>query len=81
MYTNEHAALNVKNGMVGKPWRPSNGFEGEIFTGCVCASCKKCPADEPGCDIALNTLIYDIGDAEYPKEWVYGDDGRPQCEA
>lgn len=71
----------------GKPYRPSNGSEGEIF---YAAWCSDCAADEgfrndpdrcDSCPIVANALCFDIADPEYPKEWVYGADGQPMCKA
>jgi len=66
--------------MVGKPYRPSNGFEGLAFNNLFCCHCGK--ADDLGvCDIFCDTMIYNPGDAEYPKEWVYDANGQPTCTA
>lgn len=65
----------------GEPWRPSNGFEGDYFSECVCAHCSLCPDGEPGCEIQLRALFCDIGDDDYPTEWQYGPDGQPRCTA
>lgn len=71
----------------GKPYRPSNGTEGEIFHAAACARCTKWeratdPDDWPeGCMIELRALNHDIDDPEYPKEWIIGPDGQPTCTA
>jgi hypothetical protein len=69
----------------GKPYRPSNGSEGEGF---ICAFCDRCihekwnhtqKTGDKQCDILSATMIYDLGDADYPKEWVYDSQGNPTC--
>lgn len=54
-----------------KPYRPSNGTEGDIFMGHWCEHCAFNALDEDGCDIQLTALAYGIDDPEYPGEWVY----------
>lgn len=61
----------------GKPYRPSNGTEGEMFQ---CHFCYQCKHDDH-CHIALNAMCYRIDEPEYPKEWVFDADGRPTCTA
>jgi hypothetical protein len=62
-------------------YRPSNGTEGECFKG---AFCEKCTKDDPDndsfCDIIAETMAYGVDDPEYPREWVYGENG-PECTA
>lgn len=71
----------------GKPYRPSNGTEGDMFREDNCYKCKHWVLDKPtdtyGCKkwIYDNTLFYDIGDPEYPKEWKYDDEANPICTA
>lgn len=64
-----------------KPYRPSNGFEGEIFYHNWCA---KCTMDDPPnhkmCPIYGASLIYKTTDSEYPPQWVETEDG-PECTA
>jgi len=73
--------------MRGKPYRPSNGMEGDIF---FAGWCSKCWFDritrlgeerwDEGCPLIANSMAYNIGDPEYPKEWKYQDDtGEPTC--
>ena len=57
-------------------YRPSNGTEGEIFIGHFCEHCRKDLVNE-GCKIQLRTMAFDIDEPEYPREWVYGADGKP----
>jgi len=69
-----------------KPYRPSNGTEGEMF---FCAWCDRCKHDAAfrrnpdsgrGCALIANSMAYNIGDPEYPKQWVEDDDGsNPRC--
>lgn len=63
----------------GQPWRPSNGFEGDLFAERVCARCTM--SDGWGCQISLAAMCYEATEPEYPKEWVYGPDGQPCCTA
>ena len=84
LYTDEHAKLNMANS-VGKPYRPSNGSEGEMFSDRYCDDCKRDAGfqetqDEAlGCPIIAASMAFDVGDEGYPKEWIYGDDGQPTC--
>lgn len=67
-------------------YRPSNGSEGDGFMEGWCDRCERDRAfreatgDAEGCEILCRTLIYDITDPEYPREWVEGEDG-PKCTA
>lgn len=67
-----------------KPYRPSTGTEGADFMDHFCGNCIH---DEEyretgfgGCKIAADSLAFNVGDPEYPKEWVIGADG-PICTA
>lgn len=63
----------------GKLYRPSNGSEGELFRGWFCDRCKR---DIDGdCPIYVQTLIHNTDEPEYPREWIIGEDGQPQCMA
>ena len=68
-----------------KPCRPANGTDGEIFHAMYCERCEKENFDphsgQGGCEILLRSWVHDIGEPQYPSEWVYGDDGRPTCTA
>lgn len=86
IYTDADAAHYAKT-CAGKPYRPSNGTEGEIFQETWCAGCE---ADRgfredherfDGCPIIANTMALAIDDPDYPKEWVYRSDGQPMCSA
>ncbi len=52
-----------------KLYRPANGTEGEIFMNRFCSNCKY-DLDED-CDIILQSMINNIEDPDYPKEWRY----------
>lgn len=68
----------------GEPYRPSNGTEGEAFCEAFCFRCKRYAGDtidmDP-CEIETNAIIFEIGEDEYPKEWIYDADGKPRCTA
>lgn len=64
MYIKEHAEL--LKARAGEKWRPSNGFEGDIFTDHVCGSCFRGPSRK--CSIAVATLVHDLADDGYPAE-------------
>lgn len=68
------------NSLAGKPYRPSNGTEGDIFTAEFCANCTR-HEDFTECDIALRSFAFSIGDDEYPEEWQYDSEGNPTCTA
>jgi hypothetical protein len=72
-----------------KPYRPSNGTEGECFISSWCGTCERSggpgkPDDVgeelTGCSITGRTMLYDIEDADYPAEWILVD-GNPRCTA
>lgn len=73
--------------MRGKPYRPSNGTEGEIFFEGWCSKCwhdrevRRDPENyAEGCPLIANSMAFNIGDPEYPKEWKYHDEtGEPTC--
>jgi len=66
--------------LANKPYRPSNGSEGDWFQGVFC---EKCIFDDYEndiyCDILGDSMAFNIDDKEYPKEWVYDNSGRPIC--
>ena len=71
-------------------YRPSNGSEGFDFMETWCGHCANdkpwsegkdfdsCGPEEV-CQIIADTMAYSIDDPSYPKQWVYGQDGRPMC--
>ncbi len=63
----------------GKPYRPSNGTEGEMFQEQFCYSCRLGQDEDNPCDILTRSFAFSIGDADYPKEWVHDRNGRPTC--
>ena len=69
----------------GESYRPANGTEGEIFMSHFCEKCKKDgytdDTPEKGCQILAFSMAYEIGDPDYPAEWVYDKDGLPTCTA
>lgn len=68
-----------------RPYRPSNGTEGESFISQWCAKCEyeeRARQDETcsGCEVLGATMAFDIDDEHYPGEWVSDLDGRnPRC--
>ena len=73
--------------MATVPYRPSNGTEGEGFIRALCERCERDPfsRDEDAktsCRILARTMAYDVGDPEYPKQWISEEDGSdPRCTA
>lgn len=69
-----------------KPYRPSNGTEGECFFHSFCYQCARY-GQEGACEILGRSLQLEIDDPDYPKEWVsdgFGDKGyeqNPRCTA
>lgn len=61
---------------MSRPYRPSNGAEGEMFMTRYCERCKKDSEEHP-CDILGRSFSYHICDPEYPTEWIYDDDASP----
>ena len=60
-----------------RPYRPSNGTEGEFFYDDWCARCERERAfrggdTAAGCPIFTATLVLAADDPDYPREWVYG---------
>ncbi len=57
-----------------KAYRPSNGTEGAMFQSVFCERCKRDNLNqntgEGGCEILLRTMLHEVEDEEYPKEWV-----------
>jgi len=66
-----------------KPYRPSNGTEGEYFMSEFCYQCiHENPNSEgkPKCNIMTSSMCFSISEPEYPKEWVQDIDGKnPRC--
>lgn len=66
--------------LAGKPYRPSNGTEGDMFFCKYCELCTK-NKDHEGCKIQLMTMAFDIDEPDYPKQWVHDKDGYAVCTA
>ena len=65
------------------PYRPSNGTEGDMFMSKFCDKCAKCNMhddDKDPCKILGASMMYNISDPEYPKEWIEDENG-PKCTA
>lgn len=59
-----------------RPYRPSNGSEGDAFEG---RWCERCAGFFGGhCNILVRAFAHEIGEPQYPSEWVYGESG-PTC--
>ena len=64
----------------GKPFKPSNGTEGEIWMEKFCYQCiherwsHHQNEDGGKCEILTNGLI-----GEQPKEWMFSENGWPVC--
>ncbi len=67
-----------------KLYQPSNGTEGDWFISKWCGSCVKNPKSMDAinqCDILCMTMVCNIDDSEYPRQWVYSEDDEPMCTA
>jgi hypothetical protein len=60
-----------------RPYRPSNGSEGDGFREAFCARCQK----QKRCTILLRMMAFKVTDAKYPSQCVYDDAGSPTCTA
>lgn len=65
----------------GKPYRPSNGTEGDMFEGQFCNRCHRDQDENDPCEIRLLTHGLRTDEAGYPTEWIYDRNGRPTCTA
>ena len=67
----------------GKPYRPSNGAEGDMFMDRFCYQCvhdeEYQQTMENGCETLADTIVFNADDEGYPKEWVRDDKGYPIC--
>ena len=72
-------------GEVNKPYRPSNGTEGDMFMRTFCHRCEKDREwrehERNSCLILGNAFAFNIGEEGFPAEWVYDDEGEPSCTA
>lgn len=67
----------------GKPYRPSNGIEGEFFHAEFCDRCVM-GQDEgfvEGCEIWAAAFWNSLGEPGFPKEWIFDSSGCPTCTA
>jgi hypothetical protein len=64
-----------------RPYRPSNGTEGDYFVAEWCSNCALADFDGEGCMINLRAYAFNINEPEYPAEWNYTNAGTPQCTA
>ena len=69
----------------GKKYCPSNGTEGMMFTEKFCEQCihekfmHTQNENDKKCQIFTDTLVYDVQDEKYPKEWQYDQNDNPTC--
>ena len=74
---------------MSESYRPASGTEGADFDDVWCSNCARdaafrnggCEDPALGCRILADTFVFQIDDPKYPKEWIYGSDGRPCCTA
>lgn len=59
-----------------RPYRPSNGSEGDSFISLYCIRCTGYIGGH--CSILMRASAHDVGDPEYPPQWVRTDEG-PKC--
>ena len=66
-----------------RPYRPSNGTEGMGFYENWCARCVKDrpDAEDGGCRILCRSMMFQLGDPEYPEEWECDEQGHSWCTA
>lgn len=64
-----------------RPYRPSNGTEGDVFMAQWCERCAMADYDGGGCMIQLRAIAHGISEPEYPPEWNFTNGGAPQCTA
>jgi len=67
----------------GDPYRPINGSEGFWFEEKFCDRCRRNRpnANDGGCKIIMKSLVHNIDESGYPKEWTSTNDGEPTCTA
>jgi hypothetical protein len=64
-----------------RPYRPSNGTEGECFMEqwCHCCVLDRAARDE-ACDPSEGCrILADAFAGLQPSQWIYGEDGKPRC--
>lgn len=57
-----------------RPYRPPNGTSGSMFRARMCDRCTR--DTNADCRIFIRAMIHEVGDPEYPAEWVQ-DPGDP----
>ena len=67
-----------------KLYQPSNGSEGMGFMNVFCDRCMfddgvSQYGEEKACTLLLSSLMYGTNDPEYPREWIYNEDGHGTC--
>jgi len=66
-----------------KKYQPSSGTEGDMFIETFCDRCEHDreyrETESNPCEILNNTLVFDVGDEQYPEEWTYDKGGHPIC--
>lgn len=68
--------------MKSKKYRPSNGTEGDFFMNKFCFQCineNPDPDKKPNCKIMTASMMFNVDDKKYPKEWVYDENDSPTC--
>ena len=66
----------------GKPYRPSNGTEGEVFQERFCEQCIHDDYDNAKyCEILSRSMAFGVDEPDYPEEWTHDSEGRPMCTA
>jgi hypothetical protein len=63
----------------GQSYQPSNGTEGEYFMEDFCYQCLHDQDPDKGCVLIMLSIFRKPGDPDYPKEWIYNQDGEPTC--
>ena len=61
----------------GKPYRPSNGTEGDMFMEQFCYRC----IHDCYCNIIPLSMLHHVDEREYPEELKFDAEGCPTCTA
>lgn len=79
-----------------RPYRPANGTEGMIFDDAWCSRCEHdrhwretgddAESEALPCPILSSAFLFNIGDPEYPAQWIEDDvewptSSNPRCTA
>jgi hypothetical protein len=63
-----------------RKYRPANGTEGMEFMAKFCDRCQvEVDSGLNGCDIRIETMIYETDVSEYPSEFIINDEGQAEC--